>query len=342
MSILRTWPPCLAATLVVACAAALASGCKPALQAHFDATTTGPGVALPPDITRGLSTDARVVDCATGTQDGASRFAADWVVARRVDLDAAGGEDWVVHGRHGCLASDGAADWWLYADDGAQRRLVLAAGRARAIDVQAERTNGFHDLVLHREHGAARVTYLDTGYVPAGQAPRTALAGDGAALVAERFAPPEGGGAQAIGTVSGVLEIAPLDSRDTDVHVVRLDGRELLRTGGDGVFADFPLPRVLARFRGPAPFDEVLVLQQRMYGNACSGGPLWLLALRSGRMPVLSPAIDHCGGGEPGLDADAEALRITLPGAPATDAQGAVATERWEFRDGTLRRLAGP
>ena len=312
--------------------------------ARFDAADPGAGAMLPADIARALSTDARVLDCPAGTRDGASAFAADWVLARRVDLDDDGHDDWVVQGRHACLAAKGEAGWWLYADRGGRRRLLLDAGRASALDVLATGTRGFHDLRLHRQGGAIEIRYQGDAYALPGRTAHAPAAGDDdPPLAAEQFALPPRGGGTSVHTVAGLLRIAPVvGAADGDAHVVRLGGQELLRTGAGGEFADFPLPLLLARYRGLAPFDEVLVIQQHMYGNACNGGPLWVLALRGGAPPVRSGAIDYCGGGEPVLAASAGALSITLPGAPASQRHDGVAAQRWEFRDGELRPLDPP
>ncbi|MBB6600454.1 hypothetical protein [Luteimonas sp. MC1825] len=369
MTASRTWPLRLhpwRAAPVMACVLALgfAAGCERPAAAdpqpaaariapsdsvgldgpvRIEALDPRPGTQLPADIARALSSDARVLDCAEGMHAGGSAFAPDWVVARRVDLDDDGRDDWVVHGRHRCLAAGDAADWWLYADDGTRRRLLLAAGRARAMELQAPRNGGFRDVVFQRDGGAVRASYRGTAYVfPALQ--RTgATPGTGTTLDAGRATASPANGAQVMQTVAGRLEISPAGTgTHGDAHVVRLDGRELLRTGADGAFADFPLPRLVARYRALAPFDEVLVFQQHMYGNACSGGPLWMLGLRRGGAAVRSAPIDYCGGGDPVLQADGAALRVTLPGAPASGVHAGQAPQRWEFRAGELRRLDTP
>ena len=93
----------------------------------------GAAAPLPADIVRALQTDERVLDCPGAMAAGG--FAADWVRVRRVDLDGQGAVDWLVEGVHPCLRRDGLADWWLYADDGAQRRLLQAIRDARAVRV---------------------------------------------------------------------------------------------------------------------------------------------------------------------------------------------------------------
>lgn len=130
------------------------SGGSGAVVARHVAGARPQGAALPDDIARGLSTDDRVLDCAQGLVDGRSAFAPGWVLAHRVDLDGDGrDDDWLVEGRHACLAGEGAADWWLYAGGHGARRLLLAAGRARAVEVLAERSRGFAGLRLVREDG---------------------------------------------------------------------------------------------------------------------------------------------------------------------------------------------
>jgi hypothetical protein len=44
---------------------------------------------------------------------------------------------------------------------------------------------------------------------------------------------------------------------------------------------------------------EVVLVQQHMAGNACNGGPLWLLGLRRDASYAVSSAIDFFGGADP-------------------------------------------
>jgi hypothetical protein len=154
---------------VLAAALALA-GCDPgprdAAATRFVAGATAPPATLPDDIVRGLGTDASVLDCAGGVVAGHSAFAPDWVVAHRIDLDEDGRDDWLVEGRHRCLAGREGAGWWLYADGPEGRRLLLAAGRARALELLPDRSHGFHDLRLTRAPGdVALVRYDGAAYV---------------------------------------------------------------------------------------------------------------------------------------------------------------------------------
>lgn len=129
-----------------------------------------PATALPGNIARGLSTDARVLDCPDGITGGRSAFEPAWVTAHPLDLDGDGRDDWVVEGRHPCLSGDDGADWWVYVNDGAGVRLVAAAGRARSVEVMRARGGHFGDLRLERDAGPLLLRYGAGAYAPAGAA----------------------------------------------------------------------------------------------------------------------------------------------------------------------------
>ena len=125
------------------------------------------GASLPDDIVRALSTDERVLACADGVADGRSAFEPEWVLARTVDLDGDGRDDWLVEGRHACLAGNDGADWWVYAGDSAGRRLLLAGQRARVVELRPAPDGGFADLRLERTDGRSTLLrHEDTAYLP--------------------------------------------------------------------------------------------------------------------------------------------------------------------------------
>jgi hypothetical protein len=301
-----------------------------------------PGVALPEAITRALGTDERVLSCAEGTRDGVSRFAPDWVAVRRIDLDDDGRGDWIVNGRHTCLRDGDAVGWWIYADTADTQRLLLAGAMATALDVLPSRTHGFRDLRLQRADDHTVTRYDGSTYVltPAREAEASSSAATDAAATTSQT--PRAG---PVDTVAGRIEISELPRADDGRQAFRvtLAGRKLLRTGGGGKFEDFPSPEILRRYpQGIAPFDEVLVFQQQMRGNACNGGPLWILGLRRDGSHEVSDPIDFCGGRDPELSATQEALTITLPGGPVNRGEGTIPTEAWRYRDGKLERIAKP
>ena len=117
---------------------------------------------LPADIVRALQTDERVLDCPGALAAGG--FAADWVRVRRVDLDGQGAVDWLVEGLHPCLRRDGRADWWLYADDGPQRRLLERIRDARAVEVLPAPAGAAAALRVETASGARVLRYGQGGH----------------------------------------------------------------------------------------------------------------------------------------------------------------------------------
>lgn len=309
--------------------ASIAAACSPAAtnDAGAQANPEQAGVGLPPAIVRALGTDERVLDCAQGTKDGVSRFQPDWVGAERVDLNGDGREDWIVQGRNACLRVGDAPYWWAYADEAAGQRLILSGTSADALEPADTRTQGFRDLRLRRGTGDVVARYAGDAYAVAAQTP------DGAAPDTPR---------NRIDTVAGPIEIAPLPraANGQDVFAITLAGKALRRTGGDGDFADFPVPRILQRYpQGIAPFDETIVFQQDMRGNACDGGPLWVLGLKRDGSYAVSDPVDFCGGQAPQLSATRDELTIVVPGGPVNRGEGTMPSETWRYRDGKIERV---
>ena len=148
----------------------------------------------------------------------------------------------------------------------------------------------------------------------------------------------------AIATAAGDLQVQQLDTRRLGQRFsVRLGGQVVLVTdqADEGsAFADFPVPQPLTGALGPFPgFAQVVVFQQFAWGNACNGGPLWVLAVRADGQFVRSAAVDYCGNAaRPTVQADPHGVTISLP----TTASGAAAVERWRFERGRLKRLGRP
>ncbi len=319
----------LRASLVCWIGAVLAS-CTQATPSSAETAQTATSEqinALPASIVRALGTDERVLACAQGTRAGVSQFRPDWVETQRVDLDGDGRQDWIVEGRHACLRDGETPYWWAYADEAAGQRLILSSVSARTLRAAQTRTQGFRDLRLERDGGETVARYDGGQYaMPAAEesASDTQAAAD---------------------TVAGPLEIQalPRAAHGEESFRISLAGKELRRTGAGGDFADFPAPRILQRYRqGIAPFDEVVVFQQDMYGNACDGGPLWMLGLKRDGSYAISEPIDFCGGKAPQLSATRDALTIVLPGGPLNRGEGEIPAETWRYRDGKVERGPTP
>lgn len=148
-----------------------------------------------------------------------------------------------------------------------------------------------------------------------------------------------------VSTVAGMLVFQEVESWCR--YSVALGNRVILATNckdSRSPFSEFPIPAVLKHFgAGPAPFDEVVVLQQRMIGNACNGGPLWFLGLRRDGSYQVSTPIDFCGGKDPVVRPEAGRITIFVPGGPPNRGEGYIPSETWAFQDGNLTKIAsGP
>ena len=311
----------------------LAASCAPSAEPGDAAGTTALAAQqtgdaetkLPKDIARALGSDERVLDCAQGTHDGVSQFKPDWVTAESIDLNGDALPDWIVRGRHACLREGDTPAWWVYADGPGGQRVVLRSTLADALTAVDSRTGGYRDLRLRRGGEDSLVKYDGAAY---------AVRPDAAASSAETD-PDEA----TLDTVAGRLQIKRLPgAQGQETFRIALQGAQLIRTGSGGEFPDFPVPRVLKRYTGIAPFDEVIVFQQNMHGNACDGGPLWILGLKRDGTYAISDPIDFCGGKSPQLSATREELKIVFPGGPLNRGEGTMPTETWRYRSGKAVR----
>ena len=78
-------------------------------------------------------------------------------------------------------------------------------------------------------------------------------------------------------TIAGELKIVAL--KDSCKFNLTLNGKVILSTDCDdesNVWSTTPIPGIHTyhKAQGVRPFDEVVLLQMNMLGNACDGGPL--------------------------------------------------------------------
>ena len=145
-------------------------------------------------------------------------------------------------------------------------------------------------------------------------------------------------------TVAGELKIVQLDEGQLgNKYALILNDNVILRTGGDDEgsgFPVFPVPTILQRFRnGVRPYDEVILFQQNMWGNACDGGPLWFLGLNRNGSFFISPPIEFCGGRAPIIRARRDAVTIIIPGGPPNRGTGYIPGETWVYQSGGVRQI---
>ena len=100
-------------------------------------------------------------------------------------------------------------------------------------------------------------------------------------------------------------------------------------------------PSVLGHFdKNVAPFDDVIVVQERPQGNACNGGPIRIIGLAKGNAPKLFKLIDFCGGADPVLTQVQNELKILFPGGPPNRGQGFIPDELWILKDGSISKAS--
>ena len=101
-------------------------------------------------------------------------------------------------------------------------------------------------------------------------------------------------------TKAGELKVLQLDKGEMGCKFsVALDEKVILKTDCESKsteFHAFPIPSILASFNSKvSPYDEIVVLQQSMWGNACGGGPVWVLGLKTNGSFKRLNVIDYCG-----------------------------------------------
>jgi hypothetical protein len=128
-------------------------------------------------------------------------------------------------------------------------------------------------------------------------------------------APPE----EHIVTVAGELKIVQPDVGNWNRFAITLNNNVILKTNGEDEtnsrFSDYPHPRILKHLRKKVPpFDEVVIFEQNMWGNACSGGPIWFLGLKKNGSFEISNDIDFCGlAGDPIIKEGLDKITIIVP-----------------------------
>ena len=148
-------------------------------------------------------------------------------------------------------------------------------------------------------------------------------------------------------TVAGELKVLQLDEKLLgDRFSVTLNNDIILKTDGDDEssrFNIFPVIQILRRIsKKILPFDEVIVFQQKMWGNACSGGPIWFLGLKKNGSFEVSDAIDVCGGEDPIIKEGLDKITVIIAGYSPKYGRGYIPGETWVYKNGKVRKLRAP
>lgn len=141
------------------------------------------------------------------------------------------------------------------------------------------------------------------------------------------------------------LRIVPMEDKpQPTAYAITLNGNVIMKTGGEKNSDDFrfhglPLPEVILHLsKGVPPYDEVFVIQQHGWGNACENGAFWFLGVKADGSHVVSEAAKRCGGPPPSFTVTPTRVTLTLAGYKPAKGKKAVAEEVWVYADGKFDR----
>lgn len=144
-------------------------------------------------------------------------------------------------------------------------------------------------------------------------------------------------------TVAGELKVIQLDKGELGSRfIVTLDGKTIVKTDGDDELNPlhiFPVPTILKRYALVRPYDEVVIFQQNMWGNACNGGPLWFLGLKRDGSFAISSNVEHCGGPDPIIRRQRYQIIVSIPAHSPNRGQGYIPKETWLYKNGQVTQV---
>lgn len=143
-------------------------------------------------------------------------------------------------------------------------------------------------------------------------------------------------------TIAGELKIIELEAHCK--YKVLLADKIILLTDCQNESNEYyatPEPTIHTYYKsltGVGDFEEVVLFQMQMLGNACDGGDLIFLGLRKNKSSVLSNGIDFCGGRPPVITWGADKVTVLIPGGPPNRGKGYIPAETWVYENGRVSR----
>lgn len=89
---------------------------------------------------------------------------------------------------------------------------------------------------------------------------------------------------------------------------------------------------------GLGEFQEVVLFQMQMLGNACDGGDLIFLGLKKNGSFSLSNNVEFCGGRPPVITWGTEKVIVFIPGGPPNRGTGYIPSETWVYEKGRVTK----
>ena len=124
---------------------------------------------------------------------------------------------------------------------------------------------------------------------------------------------------------------------------ISFNGKIILQTdctNEKNEYAGTPIPIIHTYYKasGVRPFDEVILLQFHMTGNACNGGPFVFIGLKENKTFKISKAIDYCGGPSPIVTWSDTKVTLFVPGGPPNRGAGYIPPETWIYENGLIKK----
>jgi len=144
-------------------------------------------------------------------------------------------------------------------------------------------------------------------------------------------------------SIAGDLKIVEVKA-NCQFNVILTD-KVILKTDCDDESSAYyatPEPTIHTYYKslaGIGDFEEVVLFQMQMLGNACDGGDLIFLGLKKNGSYSLSHSIDFCGGRPPVITWGTEKVTVFIPGGPPNRGTGYIPSETWVYQKGQVRKL---
>src|SRR5262249_46279572 len=143
-------------------------------------------------------------------------------------------------------------------------------------------------------------------------------------------------------TIAGDLKIIELKANCR--FNILLNDQIIFKTDCDDESSKYyatPEPTIHTYYKsltGIVGFEEAVLLQMQMLGNACDGGDLIFLGLKKDGSYKLSDSIGFCGGRPPVITWDPDKVTVFIPGGPPNRGKGYIPAETWVYEKGKVTR----
>ena len=143
-------------------------------------------------------------------------------------------------------------------------------------------------------------------------------------------------------TIAGKLKIVEVEAHCK--YQVVLNQKVILKTDCHDESSEYyatPEPTIHTYYKplaGLGNFEEVILFQMQMLGNACDGGDLIFLGVRKNGTYLLSKPVPFCGGRQPVITWEPDKVTVFIPGGPPNRGKGYIPAETWIYEKGSVTK----